>query len=111
MKDLVYLKKHCHKFDLKAEFVNEDTLKVYSPKFFFDSWLIKDRGEDIQLLHMSKKCNLKKCSYHSQMIVKRENKILLLKKIREHNEYVAFYKKYNKINLVDRVLKKGKANV
>lgn len=108
MRDLDYLIKKSKSYDLVAEYVNENTLKVYSPKFVFDSWLIVEKENDFQLLHMSKKNNIKKCSYHIHAVVEKHNKIHLLQKIKAHNIYVAFHKRYNKVNLVDRVLNKDK---
>ena len=107
MSDLEYLRRRASRYCLEAEFLNEETLKLYSPKFYFDSWLIK-RNEDgeIELWHMSKKNNVKKCSYHLQAVVSSRNKIRALQKINSHNNYVAFYKNKKKINLVDRILAK-----
>lgn len=105
MTNLEWLKKKAKKYDLVAEYLTEDTLKVYSPKYVFDSWLITETETDMELWHMSKKNNLKKCSYHIHAIVPKRNKVRVLQKIKTHNEYVAFHKKFNRINLVDRVLK------
>lgn len=107
MKNLVYLQKKAKNYNLKAEFLNENTLKIYSPKFFFDSWLIKETDESIELWHQSKKANIKKCSYHLQAVIEKKYKIRALQKINSHNNYIAFHKNKNKINLVDRVLKVG----
>lgn len=109
MRDLEYLKKKAPKFDLVAECLNYNTLKVYSPKFFFDSWLIRIKDKEVELWHMSKKNNLKKCSYHLQSVVPSGKGVKLLRKIKEHNEYTAFHKRYRKINLVDRVLNESRA--
>lgn len=107
MSDLEYIKRKASKYNLKADYLNKETLKLYSPKFYFDSWLIKINEEgEIELWHMSKKNNLKKCSYHLQAVVSSKNKIRALQKINSHNKYVAFHKNKNKINLVDRVLAK-----
>lgn len=104
MKNLEYLRVKANRYDLVAEYLSEDTLKVYSPKFFFDSWLIKETDEEMELWHMSKKNNLKKCSYHLQSTHPKSNKIRVLQKIKEHNNYVAFRKGKYRMNLVDRVL-------
>lgn len=107
MSDLAYIKYKARNYNLVAEYVNEETLKVYSPKFFFDSWLVKDTEEGIELWHMSKKNNIKKCSYHLQSVIPKKYKIRALQRINSHNKYVAFYKNRNRVNLVDRVLSKG----
>lgn len=101
---LKQLKSRAKKYDLKAEFLNRNTLKVYSPKFFFDSWLIKESDEEFEVWHMSKKNNIQKCSYHLQAKVSKDKGIRTLQKIRSHNKYVAFHK--TKTNMVDRVLLK-----
>lgn len=107
MSNLEYIKSKAKNYNLVADFLSGDTLKIYSPKFFFDSWLVKDTEEGIELWHMSKKNNLKKCSYHLQSIIPKKLKLRVLQRINSHNNYIAFYKNRNKINLVDRVLKEG----
>ena len=109
MRMLELMRRRATKFDLVAEYLNKETLKVYSPKYFFDSWLIRENNKTLELWHMSKsrKSNFKKCSYHLQSIVPMSKGVKLLRKIESHNEYTAFHKKYKKINLVDRVLCKG----
>ena len=105
MRDIDFLKLKAKNYELVAEKVNEDTLSVYSPKFNFDSWLIKQDREEFILYHLNRKQgSAHKCAYHVHARVDKKKKIRLLQKIKSHNEYVAFYKKYNKINLVDRVL-------
>lgn len=104
MSNLEYLRIKAKKYDLVAEYLTEDTLKIYSPKFFFDSWLVKETEEEIELWHMSKKNNLRKCSYHLQSTHPKSNKKSVLKKIKDHNNYVAYHKGKRRLNLVDRVL-------
>lgn len=106
MKNLDFLVKRAKFYDVVADYINENTLKVYSPKYLFDSWLIIETESNIELWHQSKKNNLKKCSYHLHASIKKKYSIRALQKIKSHNEYVAFHKKVNKINLVDRVLGK-----
>ena len=98
------IKSKAKQYRLEAEFLNKDTLKIYSKKYNFDSWLIKENKDTIQLFHMSKKHNLKKCSYHLQREVEKYEGIYLLENISDHNRYQAFFKGFNKTNLVDRIL-------
>lgn len=102
--DLEWLRLRAERYDLIAEYLNEYTLKLYSPKFYFDSWMIIETDTEIELWHMSKGCGLKKCSYHLQKAFPKRLKLRALEKIKSHNNYVAFYKKSKKINMVDRVL-------
>ena len=51
------IKSKCYKFDLIAEEVNFYTLKVYSTKYLFDTWLIKVEDGRVNLYHNSKKYN------------------------------------------------------
>lgn len=106
MSNLDFIKKNANKYNLVAEYVRKDTLKVYSPKYDFDSWLVVETEEEIQLLHLSKNGGIKKCSYHLHATIRKRNSIRVLQRINTHNRYVAFHKKYNKTNLVDRVLAK-----
>lgn len=104
MRNIEWLRRKAERYDLIADYVNENTLKVYSPKFYFDNWLIKETEEGIELWHLNKKANIKKCTYHLQKIFDKRNKIRVLQKIESHNNYIAFYKNRNKVNLVDRLL-------
>ena len=98
------IKKKARRYKLEAEFINEYTLKVYSKQFDFDTWLIIETKETIRLMHSSKKHNNKKCSYHLQREVEKYEGIYLLENISDHNRYQAFFKGFNKTNLVDRIL-------
>lgn len=102
MRDIEWIRRKAERYDLIADYVNEDTLKVYSPKFFFDSWLIKETEEEIELWHLSKACNIKNVTYHLQKAIPKHKKIWALQRIKAHNRYVAFNK--NKVNIVDRLL-------
>lgn len=106
MKDLDYLIKKANKYDLVAERLNYNTIKVYSPKYLFDSWLIIEEDSEFELWHRSKRNTTQKCSYHIQTTVPKRLKTRLLERIDKHNRYVAFYKHRNKVNLVDRVLER-----
>lgn len=108
MRDLEYLRKKAKKYNLVANYINKDQLKIYSPKYDFDYWIIEHKGNELNLLHRSKKNNSNKCTYHIQKTVKRNRKVDLLREIVDHNTYVAFYKRRNRVNLVDRVLKEPK---
>lgn len=108
MKNLEKIKRNAKYYNLKADYVNDYTLKVFSPKFMFDSWLITTNEDDIELWHQSKKNNIKKCSYHLQTVVPKHCWRKILQKVDKHNNYVAFHKTNNKINLVDRVLNNKK---
>lgn len=107
MSDLEFLKRNACRYSLEAKFVNDDTLQVYSPKFCFDNWLIKEKDNKLELWHLSKRNNMKKCSYHLQKVIHKKNKIRILQKINSHNKYVAFHKHKKRVNLVDRVLSKN----
>lgn len=104
MKDIEWLRRKASKYGLVAEYVNDFTLRVYSPKFLFDSWLIKEVDDDIELWHLSKSCGVKNISYHLQKSIPKNKKIWSLQRINSHNRYVAFNK--NKTNIVDKLLKK-----
>ena len=102
MRDIEWLRRKAERYELVADYVNEDTLKVYSPKCYFDSWLIKETEFEIELWHQSKACGIKNISYHLQKAVPKYKKIWVLQRIKSHNRYVAFNK--NKVNIVDKLL-------
>ena len=109
MRDIEWLKRKSTRYELVAEYINEDTLKVYSPKYLFDSWLIKETEDEIELWHQSKACGIKNISYHLQKAVPKHKKIWVLQRIKSHNRYVAFNK--NKVNIVDKLLSKPPARI
>lgn len=104
MRDIEWLKRQSSKYGLVADYVNENTLKLYSPKYFFDSWLIKETEDSIELWHQSKNYKNRNLSYHLQKSLPKYNKIWALQRIKSHNRYAAFYRN-NKTNIVDKLLK------
>lgn len=99
------IKNKCDRFNLIAEEVNYYTLKVYSSKYVFDSWLIKIEDRRVNLYHNSKKFNNKKCSYHLQKSYNLKNWYWSLQQIDSHNKFVINRKHYRRTNWVDEVLK------
>lgn len=104
MRDIEYLRVKSKNYGLIADYVNENTLKVYSPKYDFDSWLIVETDKEIELWHKNKYGGLRNMSYHIQSVLPKSKKIWVLQRIKRHNEYTAFYKKRNKVNKVDFLL-------
>ena len=106
--DLEYLKNiGKRKFQLESEYVNDNTLIVYSKKYTFDSWLITKESEDMFCLwHLNKKSNnTSKCMYHLQCRAKRKNKQKVMYEIYKHNKRKVLGRKNKPTNLVDKVLK------
>lgn len=104
--ELKKIYKDAIRFGLQVDFVNKDTLKIYSKKYLFDSWLVVLEDDCIKLLHQNKfGADRKKCRYHLQKQIKPNNWKWVVKKIVDHNNYIAHRKN---INMVDRVL--GKYN-
>lgn len=106
LRDIEWLRKKAKYYDLVAEYVDENTLKVYSPKFYFDSWLIRETENHIELWHMTKNKTIKNISYHLQKKLDKDKKIWALQRIKSHNKHVAFNK--YKTNMVDFVLGQNK---
>lgn len=109
MRDIEWLRRKAERYELVADYVNDDTLKLYSPKFYFDSWLIKETEDEIELWHQSKACGIKNISYHLQKAVPKHKKIWVLQRIKSHNRYVAFNK--NKVNIVDKLLSQAPVRI
>lgn len=107
VKEFFYFQERCKKHDLIIKEVNQDTLLVYSKKYFFDSWLIKkNENDEFELWHLNKKNRILKCSYHLHLKVKYRERSQIINAINKHNKYAAFIKNTKNINLVDRVLNK-----
>lgn len=109
MKTLDKIKNNAYKYNLKIEYINNDTLKVYSEKYAFDSWLIKEGKYDLEILHLNKAFGNKKCTYHTQARVKKHNWLWTLQRIQSHNKFVGNHNKKRIYgNLVDIVLNRNK---
>lgn len=93
-------------YGLVAEKLNHNTVKLYSKKYLFDSWLIKVYETKVELLHANKKRNGGKCSYHKQNSFKIQNYTWALRKIKDHNTFTINKKHYKRTNWVDDVLKR-----
>lgn len=100
------IKANCDRFDLVAEEVNYNTLKVYSTKYFFDTWLIKIENKKVCLYHSSKKYNNRKCNYHLQNSYNLKNWYWSLQQIDSHNKFVINRKHYRRTDWVGDVLKR-----
>ena len=100
------IKNKSAKYDLIAEYVNEDTLKIYSTKYLFDTWLIKLEGNRVNLYHNSKKNGNQKCSYHLQNSFGLHKWFWCLQRINDHNNYVINRKYYKQTDWVSDVLNK-----
>lgn len=109
MRHIEWLRVKSKDFGLVAEYINENSLKVYSPKFLFDSWMITETEDSIELWHQSKKCNIRNISYHLQKTVSKKKKVWVLETIVSHNKYVAFGR--YKTNIVDRLLSQEPARL
>lgn len=101
MKDIEWLRVKAKKYDLVAEYVNDSTLKVYSQKYFFDSWLIVETDDEFELWHQSKRRGVHNINYHLQKAVPKCKKVWMLQRINSHNRYMAF--NYH-VNIVDKLL-------
>lgn len=99
------IEKNAYKYNIKTERLDSKTLKLYSDKYFFDSWLVELDGEILRLKHMDRKLRCGKCTYHLQKIIKVKNWIWVLQRINAHNKYVVTRKWNAQENLVDRVLR------
>lgn len=100
------IQKKCRKFDLVAEYVNPKTLKVYSTKYMFDTWLIKIENRRVCLYHNSKKFNNKKCSYHLQNSYNLKNWFWSIQQINDHNKFVINRKHYRNTDWIGDLLKR-----
>lgn len=109
MRDIEWLRRRANRYELIADYVNDYTLKVYSPKYYFDSWLIIETEDSIELWHQSKTFGIKNVTYHLQKSVPKSKKIWTLQRIKSHNIYVASNR--NRVNIVDKLLSKAPAKI
>lgn len=100
------IKRECKKFHLIAEEINHNTLKVYSTKYVFDTWLIKIENNKVNLYHNSKKFNNKKCSYHLQNSYNLKYWYWSLQQIDSHNRFIINRKHYKNTDWIGDLLKK-----
>lgn len=100
------IEKHACKYYLQADRIDENTIKLHSPKYAFDSWLVVLENDKLRLLHLSKKMFNHKCTYHLQREVCTRNWIWVLQSINSHNKYTITRKWNARENLVDRVMRK-----
>lgn len=102
------IEKHAHEFNIQADRLDTHTIKLHSPKYAFDSWLVVLEDEKLRLLHLSKKRYNKKCSYHLQREIYYKNWMWILESVSSHNEYTITHKWNARENMVDRVMRKYK---
>ena len=102
------IEKYAYRFKIQANRLDENTIKLHSPRYAFDSWLVVLEGEKLRLLHMSKKYCNKKCSYHLQREICKHNWIWILENVNSHNKYTVTRKWNARENMVDRVMRNYK---
>lgn len=107
MSDLDWLSKTATRYGLICERLNDTTLKVFSPKYSYDSWLIIECEDSFELLHKNR-AHGKKCYYHLQKKVEKKKKLWLLQRINSHNRYTSKYKSKKGCEFVDNVLRRKK---
>lgn len=99
------IEKRAEKFNLTTNLISETMIKVYSPNFAFDSWIIEQQGYKLKLWHMSKHRVGTKCNYHLQRQVNIKNWKWTLETIVSHKKFVMTQKWNVRENLVDRKLR------
>lgn len=102
------IEEHAHRYNIQADRLNEHTIKLHSPKYVFDSWLVMLEDNKLRLLHLSKKRFNKKCNYHLQREICPKNWIWILESVNSHNKYTITRKWNARENMVDRVMRKYK---
>ena len=104
MKYLDKIKNNAYVFKLEIDYVAYDTLKVYSKKYNFDSWIIKETDEEIELYHLNKAFGNRNCTYHLHATFRKYKWFWTLQRINSHNLYMTKYISKKPCNLVDRVM-------
>ena len=102
------IEKYAHRYNIQADRIDENTVKLYSPKYDFDSWLVVLEDNRLRLLHLSKRLFSNKCSYHLQKEMSIRNWIWVLERVNSHNKYRITRKWNARENLVDRVMRNYK---
>lgn len=100
------IEKNAYKYNIQADRLDTYTIKLHSPKYLFDSWLVVLENKKLKLLHLSKKRFNHKCVYHLQREIYTKNWIWILESINNHNKYTITKKWNAKENLVDIVMRK-----
>lgn len=100
------IEKYAHKFNIQADRLDKYTVKLHSPKYVFDSWLVILEGNKLKLLHLSKKKFNQKCYYHLQREIYFKNWKWILESVNSHNKYTVTHKWNARENMVDRVMKR-----
>lgn len=102
------IEKYAHRYNIQADRLDESTIKLHSPKYAFDSWLVVLEDKKLRLLHLSKKRFNKKCNYHIQREICARNWIWILESVNSHNKYTVTRKWNARENMVDRVMRRYK---
>lgn len=102
------IEKYAHRFKLKTNRLDNYTIQLHSPKYAFDSWLVVLDGNKLKLMHLSKRYCNKKCSYHLQREICKNNWLWILESIHSHNKYTISRKWNARENMVDRVMRRYK---
>lgn len=103
------IERESKKYGIRTSRIDRYTLKLYSKKYLFDSWLVVKDKDNLELHHMNRRVRGSgKLQYHLQANIKCTNWIWVLQRISSHNRYVVSRKWNARENIVDVVMKKYK---
>lgn len=91
-------------YKIKAEYINENIIRLYTVDFLCDSWLVEFTEDGLELKHINKSNTFHKLTYHTQKIYPYNKWKRILKTITSHNEYVIKTKRNFRQNKVERIL-------
>lgn len=104
MKYLDKIKNNAYVYGLEVKYVAYDTLRLYSKKYNFDSWIIVETEDNIELHHLNKAYGNKNCTYHLHATFKKRKWFWSLQRINSHNKFMTRFISKKPCNLVDRVM-------
>ena len=88
MKWLEKIIKCAPNYKIKAEYINENVIRLYTVDYLCDSWLVEFSEDGLELKHINKSNKFYKLTYHTQKIYPYCKWKQILKTITSHNDYV-----------------------
>ncbi|MFR2314853.1 hypothetical protein [Terrisporobacter sp.] len=104
MKGLRNIKENAYIYGMKADYINKNTLRLYSINFLYDSWLVEYTEFGLELKHINKSNKNQKLSYHTQKIYPPYKWKKIFRTITKHNDYVINIKRNFRQNKVEQLL-------
>lgn len=95
-----------HKYGICSEYIANDTLRLYTKNYIYDTWLLEKRNDFLILKHSKPtRKNNHKNIYHFQRKIKDKKWYFVLDTIKNHNHFEIYKKNNSNLKRIEYVMR------